>query len=383
MEGRDTKESRPFHILVADDNKDNVALVCQLLEERYQVTPGYSGEECILIASMTPPDLILLDVMMPELNGYDVLKRLREDERTREVPVIFLTGRYKDTDRVVKGLEMGAFDYITKPVEESVLLARVRVAERVKLAEEEVKRRREELVAANEELREMDRIKSIFIGSMSHELRTPLNAIMGYTSLIKDGGEGEISPVVKEDLEIVYRSATHLLSLITDIIDVAKIESNRISANFEEVDLGAVLRESILLVSGAAKTKGIEIKLECPQSFVFTLDKKRIYQCLLNIISNSIKYTEKGVVEILARRETDSVLIMVKDTGVGMEESEISKLFTPFVRLDSPVKDKTEGSGLGLYLTQKIVEQVFGGNIKVESVAGSGTTLSLSIPLVS
>lgn len=263
---------------------------------------------------------------------------------------------------------------------------------RRKLAEEELKkyqRHLEELVEertskldkANIKLQELDIMKSIFIASMSHELRTPLNSIIGFTGLILQGISGKIDEEARDDMEIVYKSSKHLLSLINDVIDISKIEADRFEIHFEDLILDKVLKEAVTAVSKDADDKELKIKTSYPRGLRIVSDRKRLLQCVLNLISNAVKFTEKGTIELKAVKKAGVLEISVKDTGIGIKKEDLPRLFNSFIRLDSPMKEVTPGTGLGLYLTKKIMNSVFNGDIKLKSQYGKGSTFTLIIPL--
>jgi len=242
-----------------------------------------------------------------------------------------------------------------------------------------------ELEAANARLKELDRLKSMFIASMSHELRTPLNSIIGFSSIILQGMSGDINEEQRDQLGRVARAGKHLLSLITDVIDIAKIESGRISAYAEDFKLQALIDEAVGQVRVQAEDKGLVIEERLPESsLVLHSDRKRLLQCLLNYLSNAVKFSERGTVTVEVK-EGESVAegwveIRVSDTGIGIREEDMAFLFGPFVRLESPLKIGTPGTGLGLYLTRKLATEVLGGEVSVESREGEGSTFILRIP---
>ncbi|MBW1709862.1 MAG: hypothetical protein JRG97_09000 [Deltaproteobacteria bacterium] len=250
-----------------------------------------------------------------------------------------------------------------------------------KKTEAELAKQTEALNQANIQLKELDRLKSMFIASMSHELRTPLNSIIGFTGLLLQGISGKVDQDAKEDLQIVYDSSKHLLHLINDVIDISKIESNRLEVYFEEVRVDEILKDAVTAVSAEAEEKKLEIKMDCPEDLSITSDKKRLFQCVLNLMNNAVKYTEKGSVTLRAAKEAGILKISVRDTGIGVKKEDMPKLFDSFVRLDSPLKETTVGTGLGLYLAKKIITDAFHGDIRVESEYGKGSAFTLIIPL--
>ena len=368
-------------VLAVDDNRDNVELLCQILEERYEMLRAYSGPDAIRIAEAERPGLIILDVKMPGMDGYAVLEELQGRPSTAEIPVIFLTARYKDTDRVIKGLELGAFDYITKPVDEELLLARVGVAARVRRAEDEIRRQREDLARANAKLAEADRLKSIFLASMSHELRTPLNSIIGFAGIILMGMAGEINPEVRKQLTMVKRSAGHLLNLINDLLDLSRIEAGKARITRASFDLAEMLGEVAASFQPQAEEGGIRLSVDLPGRIVMTSDLRRVKQIVMNFVANAIKFTEAGEVRIRAENTGDRrVRIHVADTGIGIPEADIGRLFEPFLSLSEGGHKKRKGAGLGLYLSRKLAHRLR-GEISVFSKPGAGSTFTLTLPV--
>ncbi len=259
---------------------------------------------------------------------------------------------------------------------------------------EDLNLKTEELEKANSKLQELDRLKSMFIASMSHELRTPLNSIIGFSSILRDEWLGPVNAEQKENLETIQRSGKHLLSLINDVIDVSKIEAGRIESRVEEFDLYDLLKEAVQYLDRDLHDKGLELHLDIHHHQLFS-DRRRLLQCVINLLSNAVKFTEHGMVTISAAgadNRTDEsgrspsatgarpVTISVRDTGVGIVEQDIPRLFQPFVRLESPLKTIAPGTGLGLYLTRKLVVEVLGGDIVCTSNLGTGSTFTLRIP---
>lgn len=246
---------------------------------------------------------------------------------------------------------------------------------------EDVNEAKAELEAANEKLKALDRLKSMFIASMSHELRTPLNSIIGFTGIILQGLAGEINEEQKDQLQRVYGAARHLLALITDVIDISKIEAGRLDVYAEEFNLGGVVKEAVSSISTQLKDKGLELAVKIPKELQLKTDRRRLLQCILNYLSNAVRYTEKGEISLVAVETNGTLEVRVTDTGIGIREEDLPILFTSFARLDSPLRTKTPGTGLGLYLTKKIVSEMLGGSVSVESEYGTGSTFIFQIPV--
>ena len=242
-----------------------------------------------------------------------------------------------------------------------------------------------ELEEANRQLTELDRLKSMFIASMSHELRTPLNSIIGFSSIILNEWVGPLNAEQKENLATVLRAGEHLLALINDIIDISKVEARQIDRQVSTFDLGDLLEEAARELADEAAGRGIELRVE-PVRLSLQTERRRLYQCVLNLVSNGVKYTERGSVVVSAHplpspSGAERVTISVTDTGVGIREEDRPRLFEPFSRLDSPLKSRVSGTGLGLYLTRKLAREVLGGEVTLASRPGEGSTFSLTIPV--
>jgi PAS domain S-box-containing protein len=236
-----------------------------------------------------------------------------------------------------------------------------------------------ELTSANEKLKEVDRLKSMFIASMSHELRTPLNSVIGYSSIIMNEWLGPLLPAQKDNLAIVLRAGKHLLSLINDVIDVSKMEAGQIEVRPEEFDLFDLVAEAIQQLEPEIRRKGLDLQVSNLHLAALT-DRRRLLQACLNLLSNAMKYTESGSIELRVSSDGTLVEIAVTDTGIGIEEKDAALIFRPFQRLDSALRGTVSGTGLGLYLTSKLVTEILGGSIGFTSQPGKGSTFTLRVP---
>ena len=245
---------------------------------------------------------------------------------------------------------------------------------------EDMDRAKKEIEAANIRLRELDRLKSLFIASMSHELRTPLNSIIGFTGMTLQGLSGELNEEQKDNLSRVLQSARHLLALITDVIDISKIEAGRIDSVLEVVPLGEVVEEAVASVRPQLEDKGLTLTADLPAGVDLRTDRRRLLQCLINLLSNGIKFTERGGLALRVEASGAEVDISVTDTGIGIPQKDLGRLFDAFERLDSPLRVKAGGTGLGLYLTKKLATEVLQGRVSVRSVEGEGSTFTLTVP---
>ncbi len=249
-----------------------------------------------------------------------------------------------------------------------------------KRAEKDVKKHAEQLEQANIRLQELDRLKSMFIASMSHELRTPLNSIIGFTGIILQGISGKITEDQRKELTMVKNSADHLLALINDVIDVSKIETDRVELFIEEfnfADLMQGVKESFKV---AADEKNLKLSLKMPERLLIKGDERRTKQVIMNLVSNAVKFTDRGEIEIEVKKKDEEVKVSVTDTGIGIKKENMEKLFKQFSRIYAEGRSVTEGTGLGLYLSKKIAD-LLGGQIKAESEFGKGSMFTFTFPL--
>jgi len=376
-------ESEPMKVLIVDDNKDNIELIYQILEDECSLETANSGNECIDKSLTYQPDLILLDVNMPEMDGYETIQILKQNDTVKSIPVIFVSAYYTQSSMIVKGLEQGAFDYLAKPVDEDILLAKVHVVKRLKMAEDIVLQQKNELLQINEKLEKADKLKSIFLASMSHELRTPLNSIIGFTGLMLMEVAGKINDTQKDQLNRVKRNANHLLELINDVLDISKIEAGMIQLEITEFNLSDLLNEISQSIDPEINTKGLKLEIILPDNPVTIIsDKRRIQQIVMNLMSNALKFTENGSISCrLTEEHSEKINIDIEDTGNGICPDDMRRLFEPFQQINMDYTSNYKGTGLGLYLCKKL-SNVINGNINAESQLGQGSKFSISLPVI-
>lgn len=275
-----------------------------------------------------------------------------------------------------------AFDQMTEGLARttaSVTELNKEIAQRERV-ESELQKKNKQLDAQNAKLQELDRLKSVFLASMSHELRTPLNAIIGFTSLIMQGMVGEINEEQKKQLSLVDSSANHLLSLINDILDIAKIEADRVELSIEEFEFSGLVNDVIGTLTPIADLKKIKLLEETPEGVTLSSDRRRLMQVLINLTGNAVKFTDEGSVKIKSELlGKDRISVSVVDTGIGLKKEDIDKLFTPFQQAGDSLVKKQQGTGLGLYLSRKLVN-LLGGDITVKSKFGKGSEFAFTLP---
>jgi PAS domain S-box-containing protein len=237
------------------------------------------------------------------------------------------------------------------------------------------------LIKAREAAESSDRIKSLFVASMSHELRTPLNSIIGFLGIVLQGMSGELNVKQKDQLGRAYNSSKHLLSLISDVIDISKIEAGFLQTHAEKFELKPLLLEVEHAVEHIAADKKLVLTMDCANKLMLNTDRRRLYQAVLNVVSNALKYTEEGTVNVSASLINRQVVITIQDTGIGIDKANMAIIFKPFERIDSRLKIKTLGTGLGLYLTRKILSELLGGTVEVTSKPEEGSIFTITIPI--
>jgi two-component system, sensor histidine kinase and response regulator len=369
-------------LLIVDDRPENLDLLISFLEKcDYSIIVAKSGEETFQRFEYSKPDIILLDIMMPGIDGFETCRRLKEDDRYKDIPVIFMSA-LDDTVDKVKGLELGAVDYISKPFMHEEVLARINNHLQIQDLRSKLSASNRTLEKANERLKELDQLKSLFIASMSHELRTPLNSIIGFTCMTLEGLSGVLNEEQEDNIFRVHRSAKHLLALISDIIDISKVEAGAMDVYCEPFFLHEITSEAINNIQHILNGKSISFEANISEGIKLNTDRKRFLQCLVNLLSNAVKYTEAGKIIVSSKIVGGNLELSVEDTGIGISKKDQIKLFKAFERINTRLTIKEGGTGLGLYLTKKIMVELLKGVVEVESREGVGSTFRLRLPMI-
>src|SRR5471030_1692851 len=435
-----------IEILIVEDSPTQAERLRRLIQSlHYNARVAANGQLALAAIRERKPHLVLSDIVMPEMNGYELCRAIKSDPTLRDIPVILVTS-LNDPKDIIRGIECGADNFIRKPYAEDYLLNRIshmlmnqklrknqnveigialylgdqkhfinaerqqildllistyeqavqvngelQARERqvielnMRLAHHagELETINREIALKNLELAEASRMKSAFIANMSHELRTPLNAIIGFTGALLMKLPGPLTTEQDKQLNTIRSSARHLLSLINDILDVAKIEAGKVTLAVEPVACQQLMRDVADTLRPLAQQKGLQLEVELvDEAIVLETDRRALTQILLNLANNAIKFTETGKVRVtLAKRQGEGRNIIefaVADSGAGIREEDQAKLFQAFSQLDSTSTRHAEGAGLGLYLCQNLANLI-GGSLFFSSDFGHGSTFTLAL----
>jgi two-component system sensor histidine kinase/response regulator len=435
-----------FEILIVEDSPTQAERLRRLIQSKYyRARVAANGQLALDLIRAHKPHLVLSDIIMPEMNGYELCRAIKADPTLRDIPVILVTA-LNDPKDIIRGIECGADNFVRKPYSEEYLLSRISHmlmnqqlrkdtavdvgiglylgeqkhfinAERQQILDllistyeqavqvngelqarerqvielnmrlahhaAELETNNREIAHKNLELAEASRMKSAFIANMSHELRTPLNAIIGFTGALLMKLPGPLTPDQDKQLTTIRTSARHLLSLINDILDVAKIEAGKVTLAVERVQCQDLLRETADALRQLAAQKGLSLSLDLPGlPVVIDTDRRALTQIIINLVNNAIKFTDQGGVTVGLRQRADGDVtiteFVITDTGAGIKSEDQSKLFQAFSQLDSTSTRHAEGAGLGLYLCQNLAN-LLGGRLHFTSDYGTGSTFTLAL----
>jgi two-component system, sensor histidine kinase and response regulator len=374
---RQAAVTAPGLVLVVDDDATNRDVLSRRLKRQgHDVHTAASGRDALRVLGEADFDLVLLDIMMPDMDGYEVLERLKSDDRLRHIPVVMISA-LNELQSVVRCIEAGAEDYLAKPFDPTLLKARIGACLEKKRGRDRETVLYEQLQSNYRKLQEVEKLRDDMRNMIVHDLRTPLTAvIIGVEMLEKFGALNESQ---RELITIAAGSGKTLLGMINDLLDVEKMESGTTQLEYRELSAAALVAGAVGQVAALAGDGQVALVTEIPAELpAFSGDENKLSRTLVNLIANAIKFTPGGTVTISAFSDDETIRFTVRDTGPGIPAEAFERIFEKFGQLDSHSK---VGTGLGLAFCKLAVE-AHGGRIHVESTKGVGSTFSFTIPLV-
>jgi signal transduction histidine kinase len=376
-------------IIVVDDIIENLTVIKNILKDQYEVYPCQSASKMFELLEHIKPDLFLLDVKMPEINGYETAKKLKSRDDYKQIPVIFITS-LDDAESEMEGLSIGAVDYIHRPYAAHLLSQRIKthlsMVDRQKEIENLLELKIKEISlreAAETEARNASRAKSEFISRMSQEIRSPLNAVLGMITIAADTNNIQ---AVKRYLEKADTASRYVLGVINDIIDMSKIEADKFELSYNEFNLKKALTDIVSVIRVRAEEKRQNLTLNVNENVppLIISDELRLTQVISNLLANAVKFTpENGKVTLNVEKQDESggeitLRFAVADSGIGISTEQQEQLFKSYIQADDSIEKNFDGTRLGLFISRRIVE-LMQGEIKVESELNKGAKFIFTI----
>lgn len=373
-----TKQDHPYTILVVDDNKDIRKYIHDILKDSYKLVEGNNGKVGLKVLEEQSIDLVISDVMMPVMNGYDFCKAMRDNPIYSHIPIILLTAK-ATAQMKAEGLELGANDYMYKPFYAKELLARVKNLIRLSEQEKELKRINLDLESSNYALKQANELKTELLNIAAHDLRNPLQSIMGFSELLEPKLEAD--PSLQKYVHNIYTASQRMLHQIKEILDNAAIEAGMIQLKLKLVNITEITQQVIYHLQLSAQSKNQHIDFSTTDPFYIFADENRLSEIIENLISNAIKYSPKNKrIGVSIYKKSQTIALAVQDEGPGFTLSDKQKIFGKFQRLSARPTGGETSTGLGLSIVKQLVE-LHHGKIWVESEEGNGSTFVIEFPM--
>lgn len=364
-------------VLLVDDNNDNIQLAMTLLRKQdFTIEYVLSGVEALDSVKINQPDLILLDIMMPEMDGFEVCKTLKDNPLTKDIPVIFLSAR-TETEAIVKGFEIGGADYITKPFKQMELIARINTSLKVTFSQRVI-------VEQNQKLIELNKDKDLLMQITAHDLKNPISGIAGLLDYIEDNYAKINESDIVEIIDTAKYGLNSAMNIIGDLLDNYAYEMNKLKLNFEIFDIHSIVKKTCQQHFKRAEAKHIRFncKVVGNEFNYIEADKSKTVRILDNLISNSIKYSPENTEIIVDSKVNDNkITIIISDSGPGFKTEDLQKLFQKYSSLSAKPTGREISNGMGLYISKKLAN-VMNAEILIENNIDHGAKFSLIFSLV-
>ncbi len=391
----DEKLPETASILIVDDNPRNLQLMSTVLKERgYKLFVTNSGENALVFLEQTVPDLILLDIMMPGMSGFEVCRRIKSNERLKAVPVIFLTAK-NEVEDVVEGFEAGAVDYVTKPFNTREVFVRISTHLQLQQARRTLVTQNRELEKLNTSLQDSKAIieedkkrleqlnteKNRFFSIIAHDLRSPISGLLGLSEIIRTQAGNISQEELKEFAGLLYDASSEVYNLLENLLDWSRLQMNVLSYSPEKLQLKPVLIDAVKVIRQEWEKKNLQLSIDCSNELEMVADLNMIKTVIRNLASNAVKFTPSGgKISIVAEASSkENIVISVTDNGIGISEEMQQDIFSLTLKASRQGTNGEKSTGLGLLICKDFIER-HGGILSVESKEDRGSTFTITLP---
>lgn len=367
-------------IVVIDDNPDNTFLIRKLIESsEIEVFTAETGIDGLNIITSESIDLVLLDIMLPEMDGYQICKIVKDNPKTAHIPIIFLSAKFTKDD-IIYGFRAGAVDYITKPFNREELIVRIQTHLDLKKSRDLINNQKIIFEKQNLQLIELNATKDKFFSIIAHDLKNPFNTILGYSRLLSKRYNTLTEDKRKEFIREIYDSSECVFNLLENLLEWSKTQTGRINYSPRKINLSDIVRGVVLLTQTNAGKKQIMLENNVASGVSVYADEDMVTFVIRNLVSNALKFTPSGGRISIYADVADCVYLTVKDSGVGIKDVVLSNLFKLDANISTKGTDNESGTGLGLILSKEFIERN-NGTISAISEVGLGSSFIISLPL--